>query len=66
MISVTRQNDKKLYDLIFFFFFFCDGYKSSYNTIVVKFVILLKLINKKSYINSEKKKTKTKTKTRHW
>ena len=57
MISVTRQNDKKLYDLIFFFFF-GDGDTSSYKTNVVKFVILVTLINKKSDINSEKKKTK--------
>ena len=62
MISVTRQNDKKLYDLIFFFFFFGDGDTSSYKTNVVKFVILVTLINKKSDINSEKKKTKKKQK----
>ena len=56
----------KNYMIWFFFFFFGDGDTSSYKTNVVKFVILVTLINKKSDINSEKKKTKTKTKTRHW
>ena len=42
---------------------FCDGNTSSYKINVVKFVISLALLNKKSYMNSElKKKKKSKTK----
>ena len=41
---------------------FCDSNTSSYKINVVKFVIFLALLNKKSYMNSELKKKKTKTK----
>ena len=39
---------------------FCDGNTSSYKINVVKFVISLALLNKKSYMNSEFKKKKKK------
>ena len=40
---------------------FCDSNTSFYKINVVKFVIFLALLNKKSYMNSElKKKNKTK------
>ena len=62
MISVTKQNNKKLYEL-----FFCDCDTSSYKTNVLKFVILVILLNKKCDINSgEKKKQKTKQNTGRW
>ena len=44
---------------------FCDSNTSSYKINVVKFVIFLVLLNKKSYMNSElqkNKKTKSNTK----
>ena len=43
---------------------FCDSNTSSYKINVVKFVIFLVLINKKSYMNSELKKKKQKTKAK--
>ena len=46
---------------------FCDSNTSSYKINVVKFVIFLALLNKKSYMNSElKKKNKTKSKTKQY
>ena len=46
---------------------FCDGNTSSYKINVVKFVISLALLNKKSYMNSEfKKKKKKKSKTKEY
>ena len=43
---------------------FCDSNTSSYKINVVKFVIFLVLINKKSYMNGELKKKKTKNKSK--
>ena len=58
MINVAKQNNKKLYEL-----FFCDCDTSSYKTNVLKFVILVILLNKKCDINSEEK---TKQNTGRW
>ena len=45
---------------------FCDGNTSSYKINVVKFVISLALLNKKSYMNSEFKKKKKESKTKEY